>query len=99
MGFVGILGTPPKASPHRCQSQDMSTEVDHAGTTASVRELLDFATAQRLLGVSRATFFRLVADGELPVVKLRARSLIRPDDLEALIARNVRQRPTPKRAA
>jgi excisionase family DNA binding protein len=41
-----------------------------------------------LLGVSRMTVQRLIARGELPVVKLGDRSLFRPADIDALIERS-----------
>jgi excisionase family DNA binding protein len=43
-----------------------------------------------LLGVSRMTVQRLVARGELPVVKLGDRSLFRPADIDALVERSRR---------
>ncbi|WAC61223.1 helix-turn-helix domain-containing protein [Brevundimonas sp. SL130] len=40
-----------------------------------------------LTGLSRSTLYRLVAQGELPLVKARGRTLIARDDLEAMVQR------------
>ena len=55
--------------------------------------LLRIAEAGAELRVSKATVYRLIASGDLPVVHVGARraSRIRRDDLAAYIARNVRQ--------
>ena len=48
--------------------------------------LVTVAEARRLLGgVSGQTIYRLIADGELPIVKIRRRTFMRCADLEALI--------------
>jgi excisionase family DNA binding protein len=59
------------------------------GGTRRLR-LLGVAEVSRMLGVSRATVYRLVGSGDLPVVKIGDRTLFRPSDLEALIARSLR---------
>ncbi|WP_288017010.1 helix-turn-helix domain-containing protein [Blastomonas sp.] len=41
----------------------------------------------KMLGLSRTTIFKLMADGELPRVKVGARTLIRAADVEALVQR------------
>jgi excisionase family DNA binding protein len=61
-------------------------------TATAAESLLDLNAAIAQLGVSRPTLFRLIADGDLPVVKIRARSLIRQEDLDALIRRSVQVR-------
>jgi excisionase family DNA binding protein len=50
--------------------------------------LLSVVEVAKLLGVSRPTVYRLVIDGELPVVKIRDRTLFRPTDVEALVERS-----------
>jgi excisionase family DNA binding protein len=45
-----------------------------------------------LLGVSRVMVQRLVARGELPVVKIGDRSLFRPSDITAFVNRSRRRR-------
>ena len=40
-----------------------------------------------LTGLSRSTLYRLVAQGELPLVKVCGRTLIARDDLEAMVQR------------
>jgi excisionase family DNA binding protein len=42
-------------------------------------------------GISAHTLYRLIDDGELKLVKLRRRSFIRRDDIEALIDRSTRR--------
>jgi excisionase family DNA binding protein len=54
--------------------------------------LLSIADAARVLNVSRSTINRVIASGELRVVKIGDRTLVRPDDLDALISRSLRQR-------
>jgi excisionase family DNA binding protein len=46
------------------------------------------------LSVSRQSVYRLVADGSLPVVKIRDRTLFRPSDIEALIERTLEPEPS-----
>lgn len=50
--------------------------------TVTVRE------AGRALGVSRATIYRLIDDGDLPSYRIRNRTLLKVSDLEALVSRS-----------
>ena len=50
--------------------------------TVTVRE------AGRALGVSRATIYRLIEDGDLPSYRVRNRTLLKVSDLESLVARS-----------
>jgi excisionase family DNA binding protein len=54
--------------------------------------LLSIADAARALNVSRSTINRVIACGDLPVIKIGDRTLIRSDDLDALIVRSRRGR-------
>jgi excisionase family DNA binding protein len=64
---------------------------DTAPTTATaeqiVRPLLDVNEAASMLHVSARYVRALLARGQLPVVRLGRRTLIRRTDLEAIIAR------------
>ena len=40
-------------------------------------------------GIGRTTLYKLISGGELPIVKIGTRSLIRRIDLEALLDRNL----------
>ena len=42
--------------------------------------------AGEMIGVGRGTVFALIRDGKLPARKLGSRTLIRAEDLEALVA-------------
>jgi excisionase family DNA binding protein len=55
-----------------------------------VDQLLDIGQVQRLLGISRPTLFRLIARGEITVVKIGRRTLFRPDDLRHFVDQHVR---------
>ena len=48
--------------------------------------------AAALTGVGRTTLYKLVNRGELPLVKIGLRSLVRRSDLEALLDRNLDRR-------
>jgi len=50
---------------------------------------------EALGGVSVGTFYKLVADG-LPLVKLRRRTFVRPDDLAAFVERSLRRAADPR---
>lgn len=50
--------------------------------------LLKIPQVAERLNVSRNTVYRLIADGELPVVTVGATSRVDPKDLDAYIARN-----------
>ena len=54
--------------------------------------LLSVQQACELLGISRPTLFRLIRQGALPIVKIGDRTLLRPADLDALIARSLQRR-------
>ncbi|MAK83978.1 helix-turn-helix domain-containing protein [Phenylobacterium sp.] len=47
-----------------------------------------------MTGLSRSTLYRLVARGELPLVKVCGRTLIARDDLEAMLRRMRHSRAT-----
>ena len=50
--------------------------------------LLDLRTVSAVAGLSQASIYRLVAKGELPLIRLGARcSRVRSDDLQAWLAR------------
>jgi excisionase family DNA binding protein len=49
--------------------------------------LIGVLEAARLLGVSRETIFRLLAEGELRRTRVRGRTLIQRDDVLAFIER------------
>jgi excisionase family DNA binding protein len=51
------------------------------------RRALRFNDAAKAYGVSRATLYELAKKGELKIYKLGGRSLLRVEDLEALLAR------------
>ena len=55
--------------------------------------LLSRQQAATSLGVSLSTIVRLIMKGELPVVKVGDRSLVRPEDIAAYIARSTRHSP------
>ncbi len=53
-----------------------------------IEPLLSLPTAWKILGVSRPTFDRIVATGELPIVQVsKGRRLVDPADLRDFIAR------------
>jgi excisionase family DNA binding protein len=54
---------------------------------AELESLLDVEGAADVLGISRASLYRLMAEGKVEVVKLRARTLFRPTDLADLVER------------
>jgi excisionase family DNA binding protein len=64
---------------------------DTAGHTER-QPLLSVAEAARVLNVSRSTVNRVIACGDLAVVKIGDRTLVCPDDLDALIVRSRRGR-------
>jgi len=56
-----------------------------------LRPLLTAKQARRLLGgISKSTLWRLVRQGDLPVVRIGRRTFFRPEDLENLVARKLR---------
>jgi excisionase family DNA binding protein len=56
-----------------------------------MERLLSVREAREILGISTAMFYKLIGQGELPVVKLGERTLFRPSDLDELVDRNVRK--------
>jgi excisionase family DNA binding protein len=48
--------------------------------------LVSVQDALHTLGISRATFYREVNEGRIPVVKVGRRSLVRQSDLDAWVA-------------
>ena len=59
-------------------------------TNQTPPRLLSIPEASSQLNIHRGTLYRLIKAGELPIVKIAGRTLIRPSDLDALIAGNVR---------
>jgi excisionase family DNA binding protein len=57
-------------------------------STTAMEELLKPDEVWRALRISRATFFRLVASGELPAVKIGKQLRVSPTELERWIYRN-----------
>ena len=57
-----------------------------------VLQLLNVPDTAERLGVSVRTVRRMIADGELPCVRLRDRVLIRSTDIAALVESNVERR-------
>lgn len=62
---------------------------DMAGDLVSAEVLTIPQVAERLK-VSRNTVYRLIADGELPVVEVRGKSRVADADLQKYIDRNTR---------
>jgi excisionase family DNA binding protein len=56
-----------------------------------MERLLSVREARDVLGISAAMFYKLVSQGELPVVKLGERTLFRPSDIDELVERSVRK--------
>ncbi len=59
-------------------------------TTQTPPRLLSIPEASSHLNIHRGTLYRIIKAGSLPIVKIAGRTLIRPSDLDALIAGNVR---------
>jgi len=55
---------------------------------ASLEELLSLPRTQAELGISRSYLFKLIAHGELEVVRIGNRTLVEPATLRAFIAAN-----------
>ena len=53
------------------------------------KPLLTIGDACQLLGLSRSTVYRLIADGELRLIKIYNRSVIARRDLDAYVGRLV----------
>lgn len=58
-------------------------------------EVLTIPQAAERLKVSRNTVYRMIADGDLPVVEVRGKSRVAETDLQAYIDRNTRSAPEP----
>jgi excisionase family DNA binding protein len=54
-------------------------------TTTNETPLLDVDACARFLGASRATVYRLVAEGRLPAFRLRDRLRFDPDEIRAAL--------------
>jgi excisionase family DNA binding protein len=63
-----------------------------------MKRLLDVTNTRETLGVSVPTLYRLMAQGELPFVKIAGRTLFRPSDVDELVERNVRRRGSTERS-
>jgi excisionase family DNA binding protein len=64
------------------------------------RRLMSLQEARDLLGLSRTTVYRLVRDGELPVVEFPGRTLVQASDLDAFIeSRKTRRSPNERSPA
>jgi excisionase family DNA binding protein len=50
-----------------------------------VRRTLSIRETAEMCGLSRATLYRLIADGRLATLKIGARRLVRPEAIEALL--------------
>lgn len=56
-------------------------------TPASIAPVaLTTADAARSLGIGKTKLFELIAEGQLPAIRLGGRTLIRRDDLESFVA-------------
>jgi excisionase family DNA binding protein len=59
---------------------------DRSATASPPSSLVSLADARAYLGgVSAQTLYRLVADGQLTIIKVRRRSFLRRSDLERLV--------------
>lgn len=61
-----------------------------------MREKLAFTIPEAVAatGLGRTTIYELIKRGELPIVKVGARSLVRRQDLEAMLERKLAQHDT-----
>ncbi|HSV08549.1 MAG TPA: helix-turn-helix domain-containing protein [Candidatus Binatus sp.] len=57
----------------------------------SVEPLMSVKDVCEALSVSRQTVYRLIADGQLPFLKICGRTLFRPGDVERFITRSTRR--------
>jgi excisionase family DNA binding protein len=55
------------------------------------RRALSVVEAAETCGVSRATLYRLIANGKLRTLKIGARRLVRPEAIEELLNLGVRE--------
>jgi excisionase family DNA binding protein len=58
----------------------------------TITMLLTIKEVKSRLRVSTATVYNLIASGDLPKVKIRSRTFVRPADVTALIERSVSSR-------
>jgi excisionase family DNA binding protein len=78
-------------SPHQRQpAQPDPDRVARPENAAISTQLLDIPEAGSRLGVSRSTVFNLLREGVLPACKLGRRTLIRANDIDALVQRLAR---------
>jgi excisionase family DNA binding protein len=56
-----------------------------------MERLLSVREAREILGISTAMFYKLIGQGQVPVVKLGQRTLFRPSDIDELVDRNLRE--------
>lgn len=54
---------------------------------------LTTAEAARSLGIGKTKLFELIAKGDLPAIRLGGRTLVKREDIEALVARLPRWTP------
>lgn len=80
----GTCSTSPRPT-RNAQDVNGTSRTGYGEPLVSVRGVCE------ALNVSRQTVYRLVAEGELPVVKIRDRSLFRLRDVEALVERSTRR--------
>jgi len=58
-------------------------QAESGGYPISEQLAISKKEAARLLSISERTLFQLVADGEIPVIRLKRKVLFRPTDLKA----------------
>jgi excisionase family DNA binding protein len=56
-----------------------------AAPRQTLERLVTLKEAQEFLGVSRATFFKVLRSGDLPVVRIGGRTLVRPQALRSFV--------------
>lgn len=61
--------------------------MDQLTIDTAIRPLRSIAEAAQYLAVSEQTVWRMLRAGELPRLKIRARTMVRFSDLEAFLAR------------
>jgi excisionase family DNA binding protein len=80
MGFPGLTST--LAGFKRNPRDDMAFE---GQPRKSTERLLSIREVRETLGVSSQTLYRLIRRGELPAVKIGARTLVREGELDAFV--------------
>jgi excisionase family DNA binding protein len=58
------------------------------GAAGKLMKLLSIPEAAHQVGLSRASLYRAVNRGDLALVKIGGRTLVHPDDLQALVSAN-----------